>query len=171
MKIRIGLRTGQEGSLIWSKNNKPLGFVHYTVNGGLLTLKNQHYFFDGEKEVVEQIIPLDRTPCNYGSQRIWFLCPKCSRRVAILYKASKYFLCRHCHNLTYSSQKESEADRLMRKVRKIRRRIGASENLTKPIMSKPKNMHWKTYNRYRTEAIIASYQCFSILEKQLPSYK
>jgi hypothetical protein len=39
----------------------------------------------------------------------------------------------------------------MRKARKIRERLGASNNLMVPILFKPKNMHQKTFNRLRIE--------------------
>jgi len=56
-------------------------------------------------------VPLSWTPCNYGGKRPWFSCPDCGRRVAKLYVESLFFLCRHCNNLAYSSQRE---DRQMR---------------------------------------------------------
>ncbi|MEI6127263.1 MAG: hypothetical protein WCQ99_12005 [Pseudomonadota bacterium] len=45
----------------------------------------------------------------FGGSRYWFLCPGrgCGRRVGKLYGAGKYFLCRHCYNLTYDSCRES----------------------------------------------------------------
>ena len=50
-------------------------------------------------------LPLTRTPCYFGGFRWWFICPDCGKKVAILYKPlySNFFLCRKCHNLTYSS--------------------------------------------------------------------
>lgn len=43
------------------------------------------------------------TPCFFGGERYWFLCPLCSKRVAILYQIDS-FGCRNCHNLMYASQ-------------------------------------------------------------------
>ena len=116
-----------------------LNYLHWSQEGG-------------GWEDVEQAISFDRTPCNYGGFRTWFLCPHCRRRVALIYGAGKYFLCRHCYNLTYASQQENRADRLMRKARKIRERLGASNDLMEPILFKPKNMHQKTFDRLREEA-------------------
>jgi hypothetical protein len=50
-------------------------------------------------------IPLTKTPCYFGGERFWFICPDCHRRVSILYRPrySSFFLCRHCHDLTYQS--------------------------------------------------------------------
>ena len=40
----------------------------------------------------------------------------------------------------------------MRKERRIRERLGMGPNLTIPITSKPKGMHWKTFHRLRSKA-------------------
>jgi hypothetical protein len=121
----------------------------------------------GEWEPVEQAVYFDRTSCNYGGYRPWFLCPDCLKRIAVLYGAGKDYLCRHCYNLTYASQQESRPDRLMRKCRKIRARLGASNNLMEPILSKPKNMHWKTFDRLRREADHADYLSLIIIGQRL----
>lgn len=74
-------------------------------------------------EEVEQInyyVKLTRTPCNYGGYRWWFICPNinCGKRVEVLYRSpiSKYYACRHCHNLTYRSRQDHRSlfDRLFR---------------------------------------------------------
>jgi len=53
-------------------------------------------------------IPLTRTLCNFGGFRWWFICPQCWKRVAVLYRPPRrtFFLCRHCHELTYESCQE-----------------------------------------------------------------
>ncbi len=89
--------------------------------------------------------------------RIWFLCPHCSKRVAVLYGVGKFFYCRKCHGLTYASQRETEPFRFMRKARKIRKRLGANMNLAEPIIDKPKNMHRKTFQILKQKAQIANY--------------
>ena len=55
-----------------------------------------------------QTIALDWSKCHIGGRRPWFLCPTpdCGRRVAILY-FDGVFACRHCHRLTYPSQRET----------------------------------------------------------------
>ena len=58
--------------------------------------------------------------------RYWFACPACGGRVGGLYLApgSRYFICRHCNNLSYNSRNESSpfgisgvTDRKMKKLR------------------------------------------------------
>lgn len=66
-----------------------------------------------EKKDFDYKIPLTTTPCHYGGERYWFICPMsrngayCGRRVGTLYKDGDYFACRHCYDLTYESRKLS----------------------------------------------------------------
>ena len=61
----------------------------------------------GETTPFRYSTDLVSTPCRFGGQRWWFICPlvNCSRRVGVLYLpyGAKYFGCRHCYNLTYES--------------------------------------------------------------------
>jgi hypothetical protein len=54
---------------------------------------------------------LEGTAQHFGGVRWWFLCPLagCGRRVAKLYlpPGGRYFGCRRCHRLTYTSCQES----------------------------------------------------------------
>ena len=145
------LRPGNVGSLSWSSRGEQTGSIRYRMEENRMVLNYRHRPHGGEWEDVEQDILFDRTPCNYGGFRTWFLCPHCGRRVALIYGAGKYFLCRHCCNLTYASQQLSQSNRLMRKALKIRERLGASDNLRERILFKPKNMHQKTFDRLRRE--------------------
>jgi hypothetical protein len=100
-----------------------------------------------EWEDVKEPVPLEWTPCNFGGERPWFICPRvaCGRRVAILYGPGKYFLCRHCYELRYASQREDKAGRALRRAQKIRQRLGGSANMMEPFPERPKGMHHDTY--------------------------
>ena len=60
---------------------------------------------------VEYRVAVTSTPCRFGGQRYWFLCPvvrqgiRCERTVRKLYlpPGAAVFGCRQCHNLTYTS--------------------------------------------------------------------
>jgi len=106
------------------------------------------------REDVHITVPLSWSSCNYGKKRPWFICPGkgCGRRVAKLYLVGKYFLCRHCHNLTYSSQRQAKAFRLLDKAQKICRRLGANNCNDLFGTPKPKGMHWRTYEKLVDEA-------------------
>ena len=113
--------------------------LSYSHRGGL----------GGEWEDVEETVPLQWTPCNFGGERPWFICPgaACGRRVAVLYGPGKYFLCRHCYDLRYESQRKDKKDRALRRAQKIRQRLGGSANMLEPFPERPKGMHHDTYMR------------------------
>ncbi len=167
LKKKGYLRPGSIGSLSWSWNGEQTGSIGYRIEKDQMILNYRHRPNRGEWEQVEQFITFDRTRCSYGGHRTWFRCTRCHRRVALLYGAGKYFYCRHCYNLAYGSQQEDKVDRLMRKARKIRRRLGASNNLSEPIWKKPKNMHQKTFDRLRQEADYANNLSVLIMGQRL----
>ena len=150
----------------WHRRWKETCSIGFTVKTDRIILKYQHKFRDGEWVPVKQEIKFNNTSCNYGGYRTWFLCTGCGRRVAVLYAAGKYFLCRLCNQLTYRSQRENKIDRLMRKSRKIRALLGASKNLIEPILFKPKNMHWDTFIRLKREADYASNLAIVMMGRQ-----
>ena len=118
-------------------------------------------------------VSLAWTRCHYGGQRPWFICPGvvngrvCGRRVAILYGAEWYFLCRRCYDLTYESQREDLPTRLISKAQKIRRRLGGSAGSVEPFPAKPKGMHWRTYDRLRWQAQEADWGSMACILAQL----
>jgi hypothetical protein len=109
---------------------------------------------DSQHEDVAYTIPLSWTSCNYGGRRPWFICPGkgCNKRVANLYFFGKYFLCRHCHDLVYSSQRDAKAFRLLHKAQKIYKKLGVKNHDDLFITPKPKGMHQETYDRLCEEA-------------------
>ncbi len=167
MKKNDMLRPGTTGSLSWSRCGRETGSVSCRMEENRMTLHYRYRPHGGEWEQVEQTIPLDRTPCNYGGCRTWFLCPHCMKRVAVLYGAGRYFLCRHCHDLVYASQQEDRCARLARKSRKIRRRLNASESLMELVLFKPKNMRQKTFDRLRYEVYLTDERYFQIAGARL----
>jgi len=136
------------GSLSWTCGGKPSGSIHYRVEPDTLILEYRTQPYGGEWQDVTERVPLEYSPCNYGGFRPWLHCPHCNRRVAVLYGGAR-FLCRHCRGLAYASQQETPADRLLRKARSIKERLGGSGNMLERFPSKPKGMHWTTYWRLR----------------------
>jgi hypothetical protein len=102
-------------------------------------------------------VPVVYAPCHYGGQRPYFRCPgvvkgrHCNRRVAKLYAGGKYFLCRHCYNLAYTSQSEPRYDRMLRRANKLRRALGGEAGTANWIAPKPKGMSQRKYQRKRFE--------------------
>jgi hypothetical protein len=125
--------------------------IRIHINTQQLSINYLYREYLGEDRRVNTIIKFDWTECYYGGHRPWFLCPKCGRRVAILY-GGKYFHCRICLNLAYPSENESKTSRLLRKANKIKRRLNGEPGIQNIIMFKPKGMHQKTFDRLVREA-------------------
>jgi hypothetical protein len=148
------LRPGRWFSLRWSRVERETGSIRGVVDGTeppervMLTYRHRSGL-GGEWEDVQEPISLKWTACNFGRERPWFVCPGagCGRRVAILYGLGRYFLCRHCYDLVYESQREDKMHRALRRAQKIREGLGGSANMIEPFPEKPKGMHWSTYER------------------------
>ena len=90
---------------------------------------------------MEGVARLAWTPCNFGGERPWFVCPGegCGRRVAILYGPGPWrMLCRHCRGLDYASQRTGVLGRAKMRVEKARSRLP-------PSGTRPKGMHRATF--------------------------
>ncbi len=89
---------------------------------------------------MRQHVPVDRTTCHYGGERAWFGCPRCSRRVAVLYLRNSGFACRLCQRVAYASQSGDASDRAWRRQYKLEARLDAN-------WQRPKGMHQRTHER------------------------
>jgi hypothetical protein len=148
------LKAGGWFSLRWSRGEHETASIGGSVEGHLrlrperVILRYRHRSGPGgEWEDVQEPVPLTWTACNIGGERPWFICPGagCGRRVAVLYGPGKYFLCRHCYDLRYESQREDKTQRALRRAQKIRKHLGGSANMMEPFPEKPKGMHLETY--------------------------
>ena len=100
----------------WSETKSSIGFQTSITNEEkyLRVYYTQTDNHTGEKKDFDYRIPITTTPCRYGGERYWFICPLstngryCGRRVGTLYKAGNYFGCRHCHRITYASRNASD---------------------------------------------------------------
>ena len=59
----------------------------------------------------------------------------------------RWFRCRRCYQLKYSSQYEPAHGRALSRAQRNRQRLGGSGSLDKPFPPKPRFMHWATYER------------------------
>ena len=132
----------------WESGEETMATINVHTEVEKLTLSYKHRSNGDEWKDENYPVQLDWTSCNYGGMRTWFLCPGkgCGRRVAILYGGA-IFACRYCHKLAYPSQRETAPDRLIRRANRIRRRLGWKEGILNLPGSKPKRMHWNTFER------------------------
>jgi hypothetical protein len=163
------LKPGILFSWAWWHDETKAATITVRTEHNEVVLSYRYRVQGGDWQDVEETIPLTWTVCNYGGQRPWFQCPevRCGRRVAILYGAGRYFLCRYCYDLAYESTREPTHGRLRSKAQKIRRRLGDSASLDDPLPPKPKYMHWKTYWRLCREAKGAELQAWVALSDWL----
>jgi hypothetical protein len=113
------------GDLTWSRMNKQCASIHYSCKASdkilELNFRTRSNYPNSEWEDITQQIELTTTPCNYGGERYWFVCPHCEKRVGCLYNKSGLFLCRDCNDLTYEERNDSKKFRAFKAVFEIDR--------------------------------------------------
>jgi len=131
------LQEGQWGSWVWtdSETGERTASIGYRADRGAMQLD---YSIDGVPS--SQRISLDRTGCNYGGSRPWFICPIRGERVAVLFLRAGRFACRHCQRLVYASQSGDVIDRTWRRQYKAESKLGEH-------WQRPKGMHKTTHER------------------------
>ena len=135
---------GSRFSWQWTVGQRVAFVIALRVDGQGLVLM---YRPSSSDVIVEQQVQIERTSCRFGGQRPWFTCPRCDRRVAVLYAPARQFACRQCGRLAYGSQKESAGGRALRQADAIRKRLGWRAGIIHGPGYKPKGMHWKTFER------------------------
>lgn len=151
------LRPGGSRVLNWTRGGQPFASVRVScVSSDELRLA-----YEKGGETLSYSVFLHRSSCHYGGQRPWFFCPGegCSSRVAVLF-GTRLFVCRHCRKLSYESQRQSKTDRLYEKRNKLWSRLGVHPSLGDSgirFATKPKGMHWETFERLKQQALWANY--------------
>ncbi len=109
-----------KGGMKWMRNGEEISSIEFMITtmkqDGHIRLQYAHTDRQtGKKEGLDYTAQLVTTPCYFGGRRWWLLCPlvkngvSCSRRVLKLHLGGKYFGCRHCYNLTYTSSQEHDS--------------------------------------------------------------
>jgi hypothetical protein len=145
--VRAGLcAPGDSLKMKWHSSHT--GAQHGSATVTMLDIERLH-IVHFESDMPAEILDLTYTATAFGGQRAWFLCSKlgCGKRVAVLHATPKGFRCRHCTHLVYSSQFEQPNDRVLRRARMIRERLGGSRNLFDPFPSRPRGMHSIIYDK------------------------
>jgi hypothetical protein len=150
------------GSTEWYRGKQMTALLLYRVEPDRLLLYYFHRRHDGRWRLIEECVYLDRTPCHYGGERSWFMCPDCGKNVAVLYALRTRFACRHCHNLTYESTRENAFLRTLRRQKKALKQLSRDFRDSGPLQ-KPKGMRWRTYHRLLDEACHYSQESSAML--------
>ncbi len=148
---RIGaLALGAVRTPQWSRRGEPVGWIT-TIrepDGECLILDYATHTLGSVWAPVREAIDLVTTPGHHGGKRIWFLCPGCKSRRAVLFALDGRFRCRACHRLAYSSTREDAAARSRRRLAVLRTSLGGSPvERVWTIPPRPKGMHHRTYAR------------------------
>jgi hypothetical protein len=117
------LRAGvwQSGNWRWTYRGGKSFAVYYMVDTLAEAGPHLHLSYswvwpgNPEPQQAAYTVRLTTTRPRFGGVRWWFVCPltvngrACNRRVGKLYlpPGARYFGCRHCHDLTYTSCQES----------------------------------------------------------------
>jgi hypothetical protein len=148
---REGLLTpGRSCVLTLIRNGETESSIGLRTEAGRVILTYRHQSGGSDWRPMEYPVRLDWTPCTFGGERAWFLCPAdgCGQRVARLYVGGAgIFACRHCYQLAYACQRETADDRAGRRADKIRDRLGWEPGILNGPGGKPKGMHWRTFER------------------------
>jgi len=147
------LRPGWSGEWQWFRDGQPVASIGGKTTEAGLVLDYRVRQYGGDWEPVTQTVPLTYVACNYGNHRPYFQCPgvvngqHCRRRVGKLFSGGRYFLCRHCYKVAYTSQSEPRYDRALRRANKLRMALGREPGMANWVAPKPKGMWQRTYQR------------------------
>lgn len=145
----VALAPGAVCSPQWTCRDEPSGSIMtFYPHRNRLVLDYSTHAPGSAGEPVREAIDLETTPCHYGGERTWFLCPGCHRRRAVLFALGGRFRCRACHRLAYSSTRDDAAARSLRRLVVLRTRLGG--DYAQPVWTippRPKGMHHRTYDR------------------------
>ena len=128
----------------WARDGQPIGSIGLFALPEGLQLSFRVRTAKGPVEEVRETIEYLTTATPFGRPRRWFQCPGCARRCRVLY-GGKRFRCRLCQGLRYECQYESTTQHANRRSRKIRKRLGGSNNLIEEFPPRPRGMHRATY--------------------------
>ncbi|WP_236225678.1 MULTISPECIES: hypothetical protein [Pseudomonas aeruginosa group] len=143
------LVAGWRGNLRWSRDGEVRASIGLEVESLERVRLRYNVTIQGKTEVKDYPVAITWTPCQFGGNRPWFLCPCCWRRVAKLYSYGM-FACRHCQRLNYRCQQAKKRDVASDRSLKLRHALGCDEGfLSVPAqcIPKPKGMHWRTFER------------------------
>ncbi len=97
------------GTLKWTRIGREIGSISHETHMDLDPAYIRLHYTWHKTDNLDYEVFLTKTYPNFGGFRYWFRCPSCVKRVRKLYCApgSRYFLCRICQNLTYTSCRDS----------------------------------------------------------------
>lgn len=133
------LRIGNGFTWSWSRDGEQCASVSVAVTDEPAV----HLRYRQNGEPAHDVLRLSRSACHFGGSRDWFICPRCGRRVAMVYLTSVTG-CRQCLRLRYQSQSEDSLGRSWRRTSRTLRKMGCD---TDDSPRRPSGMRRRTYER------------------------
>ena len=141
----------------------------YSLDGG--NLSNEHKkleLIELDDNLRVMVFTINNTPHQIAlkldnssvSNKLYISCPYCQEQRQHLYAIKSAYACRQCIGLHYASQSERPQQRLMRRIRKLRKELWGYDwpdvnNMFEQVCywPKPKWMRWKTFEQKRNKII------------------
>ena len=165
------LREGVQAVIMWREGQQSESSISFSCQGHAICLEYRTRIGSENWYPVRQEIALEWLPQKLGGRRAWLRCPDCQRRVALVYWSGRRgYVCRLCTGLPYKSECEVLEDRLYRRMRKLRKRVGAADGDTEQPLwhyPKPKYMHQSTYERLGELAEEARMEWLEVRDEKL----
>ena len=144
---------------------KPLG--NYSINSDYLSNDHQKFkLTDLECGVRLMTFTINDKPHKIAlilnnrsaSNKLYITCPYCQKQRQSLYAIKYAYGCRQCIGLHYASQSERPQERLMSRIRKLRKELWGYDwpdvnNMFAQVTywPKPKWMRWKTFEQRKNK--------------------
>lgn len=152
------LKPGAVAAQFWTRRGEAAGDIMTRTNADASVVTLVYTTTDratGASENVRDDVELEPLENTLGGHRVWFRCPGCDGRCAVLFCVAGHFRCRHCHRLAYTSTREDRLARAQRRCDVLQRRLGMTGGTWDALPPKPKGMHWTTYDRLCDELLAA----------------
>lgn len=142
------LAAGASFTCTWTQDAAPIALLYVQVhvsgaNAALLYARTGDSLFHLARQYVELVY----MPAHFGGTVARFMCPTCSRRVAVLYSGVGGFACRCCQGLAYRSTREPKHDRLVKRAERLRDQLGWKGGIFAPEGRRPPRMAKRTFAR------------------------
>ena len=127
----------------WEKGEKTISGIHYWLMEeeserpvGLRLRYRRSDSFSGADVKYDYVVGITSTPCYFGGNRWWYICPRskqngnCIHRCRTIYlsNASDKFVCRECARLTYDCR-QKHRNLYYEGLQKPRKQIDAAQTI------------------------------------------
>lgn len=109
-----------------------------------------------------------------ASNKLYITCPYCQKQRQSLYAIKYAYGCRQCIGLHYATQSERPQERLMRRIRKLRKELWGYDwpdvnNMFESVYCwpKPKWMRWKTFDQKRDNITALEKKYWPMVDAQM----